>query len=234
MKCMSLFVSYIRMSESYGKIRRIGRGHRVSGIHDCFVTVFSAFLIGVFMDKQEITKISKLVCEEITTKREPCDVVMELSQQKAFDVYSKLSEAERRGRLVLGADTIVAIHGRILGKPKDEQDAVSMLQELSGKIHHVYTGVTLLWEDASGQMKRNTFYEDTEVEMYPMSMQEIENYVATGEPMDKAGAYAIQGGCVIYIKEIRGEYSNVVGLPVARLYQELSRMESNEPSDGSE
>ena len=109
-----------------------------------------------------------------------------------------------------------------------------MLQELSGKIHHVYTGVTLLWEDASGQMKRNTFYEDTEVEMYPMSMQEIENYVATGEPMDKAGAYAIQGGCVIYIKEIRGEYSNVVGLPVARLYQELSRMESNEPSDGSE
>ena len=166
-------------------------------------------------------RVVKSECEEITTKKEPCDVVMELSQQKAFDVYSKLSEAERRGRLVLG-------------KPKDQQDAISMLQELSGKIHHVYTGVTLLWEDASGQMKRNTFYEDTEVEMYPMSMQEIENYVATGEPMDKAGAYAIQGGCVIYIKEIRGEYSNVVGLPVARLYQELSRMESNEQSADSE
>ncbi len=115
-------------------------------------------------------RVMKSECEEITTKKEPCDVVMELSQQKAFDVYSKLSEAERRGRLVLGADTIVAIHGRILGKPKDEQDAISMLQELSGKIHHVYTGVTLLWEDPSGRMQRNTFYEDTEVEMYPMSL----------------------------------------------------------------
>ena len=96
-------------------------------------------------------RVVKSECEEITTKKEPCDVVMELSQQKAFDVYSKLSEAERRGRLVLGADTIVAIHGRILGKPKDQQDAISMLQELSGKIHHVYTGVTLLWEDGQGR-----------------------------------------------------------------------------------
>ena len=83
-------------------------------------------------------------------------------------------------------------------------------------------------------MQQNTFYEDTEVEMYPMSMQEIADYVATGEPMDKAGAYAIQGGCVIYIKEICGEYNNVVGLPVARLYQELSHMGSNEQSGGSE
>ena len=74
-------------------------------------------------------RVVKSECEEITTKKEPCDVVMELSQQKAFDVYSKLSEAERRGRLVLGADTIVAIHGRILGKPKDQQDAISMLQD---------------------------------------------------------------------------------------------------------
>ena len=179
-------------------------------------------------------RVIKSECEELTTKTEPCEVVMELSQQKALDVYSKLNETERKGRLVLGADTIVSIHGKILGKPKNEQDAISMLQELSGRIHHVYTGVTLLWEDPSGQMRRNMFYEDTEVEMYPMSMQEIENYVATGEPMDKAGAYAIQGGCVIYIKEIRGEYSNVVGLPVARLYQELSRMESNEQSGGSE
>ena len=113
----------------------------------------------------DVALISNEMCirDRITTKKEPCDVVMELSQQKAFDVYSKLSEAERRGRLVLGADTIVAIHGRILGKPKDQQDAISMLQELSGKIHHVYTGVTLLWEDPSGRMQRNTFYEDTAV-----------------------------------------------------------------------
>ena len=166
-------------------------------------------------------RVMKSECEEITTKKEPCDVVMELSQQKAFDVYSKLGEAERRGRLVLGADTIVAIHGRILGKPKDEQDAISMLQELSGKIHHVYTGVTLLWEDASGQMKRNTFYEDTEVEMYPMSMQEIENYVATGEPMDKAGAYGIQGRASIFVSHLDGDYFCVMGLPVCTLTQML-------------
>lgn len=166
-------------------------------------------------------EVIKSECEEITTKTEPCEVVMELSQQKAEDVFSRLDKTQRKGKLVLGADTIVAIDGKILGKPKDKQDAIAMLQELSGKVHHVFTGVTLLWEDLLGQMQRNTFFEDTEVEMYPMSIQEIEDYVATGEPMDKAGAYAIQGGCVIHIKEIRGEYSNVVGLPVARLYQEL-------------
>ena len=169
-------------------------------------------------------EVIKSECEEITTKTEPCEVVMELSQQKAEDVFSRLDKTQRKGKLVLGADTIVAIDGKILGKPKDKQDAIAMLQELSGKVHHVFTGVTLLWEDLSGQMQRNTFFEDTEVEMDPMSIQEIEDYVATGEPMDKAGAYAIQGGCVIHIKEIRGEYSNVVGLPVARLYQELKNI----------
>ena len=169
-------------------------------------------------------EVIKSECEEITTKTEPYEVVMELSQQKAEDVFFRLDKTQRKGKLVLGADTIVSIHGKILGKPKDKQDAAAMLQELSGKVHHVFTGVTLLWEDSSGQTQRNTFFEDTEVEMYPMSTQEIEDYVATGEPMDKAGAYAIQGGCVIHIKEIRGEYSNVVGLPVARLYQELKKI----------
>ena len=172
----------------------------------------------------------------------PSEYVMLLAKKKADEVCNRIiaQDVVRRVKklperfVVLGADTVVSLNGRILGKPKDQQDAISMLQELSGKIHHVYTGVTLLWEDPSGRMQRNTFYEDTEIEMYPMSMQEIENYVATCEPMDKAGAYAIQGGCVIYIKEIRGEYSTVVGLPVARLYQELSRMESNEQSADSE
>lgn len=168
-------------------------------------------------------EIIKSDCEELTTQTQPHKVVMELSVQKAEDVFHKLTADERQGKMVLGADTIVAVHDKILGKPKDAEDAVSMLTELSGEVHHVYTGVTLLWE-ADGKMRKHTFYEDTEVEMYPMSEEEIRVYVATGEPMDKAGAYAIQGGCVIYIKEIRGEYNNVVGLPVARLYQELKNL----------
>ncbi len=168
-------------------------------------------------------EIIKSDCEEVTTQTQPHEVVMELSTQKAEDVFHKLTAEERKGKIVLGADTIVAVHDKILGKPKDAEDAVSMLTELSGEVHHVYTGVTLLWE-ADGKQQKRTFYEDTEVEMYPMSDDEIRAYVATGEPMDKAGAYAIQGGCVIYIKEIRGEYNNVVGLPVARLYQELKRL----------
>lgn len=165
-------------------------------------------------------EVIKSECEEVTTQSKPHKVVMELATQKAQDVFDKLTADQKKGKMVLGADTIVAIHNKILGKPKDEEDAVSMLIELSGDIHHVYTGVTLLWEN-DGKMQKHAFYEDTEVEMYPMSEEEIRSYVATGEPMDKAGAYAIQGGCVVFIKEIRGEYNNVVGLPVARLYQEL-------------
>lgn len=168
-------------------------------------------------------EIIKSDCEEVTTQTQPHRVVMELSLQKAEDVFHKLTEDQKKGKMVLGADTIVAIHGRILGKPKDAEDAVSMLTELSGEIHHVYTGVTLLWEN-EGKVWKHTFYEDTEVEMYPMSEEEIRSYVATDEPMDKAGAYAIQGGCTLYIKGIRGEYNNVVGLPVARLYQELKSL----------
>ena len=92
---------------------------------------------------------------------------------------------------------------------------------LQGNVHQVYTGVTLYIKRAGQPAGRRTFYEKTDVSMYPMSMEEIEAYTATGEPMDKAGAYAIQGGCAAYIKGICGDYNNVVGLPVGRIYQEL-------------
>lgn len=170
-------------------------------------------------------EIQKSGCEEIITSTIPYEVVQELSAQKAEDVWKRLSQEEQNKKMVLGADTIVSIHQKILGKPQNEQHAIEMLQELSGNIHHVFTGVTLIFRDRSGNTCRHTFYEDTQVEMYPMSEQEIKDYVVTGEPMDKAGAYAIQGKGAPYIKGIHGEYSNVVGLPIARLYQELKKCE---------
>ena len=95
-----------------------------------------------------------------------------------------------------------------------------MLSRLQGSTHQVYTGVTLVYNAPDGE-KQVSFYEKTDVSMYSISVEEIESYVDTGEPMDKAGAYGIQGKCAAYIKEIRGDYNNVVGLPVGRLYQEM-------------
>ena len=126
--------------------------------------------------------------------------------------------------LVIGADTVVAYDGQILGKPKDEEDAGRMLSLLSGNTHSVYTGITLVFIDKSGRTGEYCFFEKTDVTMYPMDEDEINRYIATGEPMDKAGSYGIQGRCAIYIKQIEGDYNNVVGLPVARLYQELRRV----------
>lgn len=128
---------------------------------------------------------------------------------------------EKQDILVIGADTVVANEGQILGKPKDEEDAKRMLSSLAGHTHSVYTGVTCVFISADGRCGEHSFYEKTDVTMYQMSDEEIQRYVASGEPMDKAGAYAIQGRCAIFVKEIQGDYNNVVGLPIARLYQEL-------------
>ena len=125
--------------------------------------------------------------------------------------------------IILGADTVVAYDGRILGKPKDRTDAVGMLTQLSGNTHSVYTGVAVIVKEKEAEQIFN-FYEETKVTMYPMSEAEIEAYVDTGEPMDKAGAYGIQGKCAIYIEKIAGDYNNVVGLPIARIYQEMSQL----------
>lgn len=154
--------------------------------------------------------------EEIITKTSPAEVVMELAEQKAREVAESFGD----GTLLIGADTVVVKDGKILGKPKDESDAVSMLSMLSGTVHQVYTGVCLI-RKRNGKTEVHTFYESTDVEFYPMSEKEIAEYVATGEPMDKAGAYGIQGKCAVYIKGIRGDYNNVVGLPIARLYHEI-------------
>ncbi len=128
--------------------------------------------------------------------------------------------AGRESLLVIGADTVVSVGGRILGKPKDATDAAGMLALLAGGSHQVCTGVTLLYCGRDGQTRQKVFHETTRVDFYPMSEREIAEYVATGDPLDKAGAYGIQGLCARYIRGIEGDYNNVVGLPVGRLYQE--------------
>ncbi|MBQ8489446.1 MAG: septum formation inhibitor Maf [Pseudobutyrivibrio sp.] len=150
--------------------------------------------------------------EEITDKTKPEEVVMDLSQLKA-----KAIAKDNPGRRIIAADTVVAFNGQILGKPKDEADAFRMLKELSGETHHVYTGVTIIEEDG----RVNTFYEATAVSMYDNSDELINRYIATGEPMDKAGAYGIQGKGAVLVKEICGDYNNVVGLPLAKVYRNL-------------
>ena len=170
--------------------------------------------------------------EEIITSTVPEEVVQELSRQKAEEVAAMVSSYKEKHEelmtpqelIVIGADTVVAMDNQILGKPKDEEDAVRMLTMLSGNTHSVYTGVTIVVVDEKNRAGEISFYEKTDVTMCPMSTEEIQWYVGTGEPMDKAGAYGIQGKCAIFVNEIKGDYNNVVGLPVSHLYQELKRL----------
>lgn len=159
--------------------------------------------------------------EEVITSTRPDHVVMELSAQKAADVAARY---QGQPVVVIGADTVVAADGMILGKPKSEEDAANMLQMLQGRTHQVYTGVTMIFADTKETV---TFAEKTEVHVYPMEDNQIRQYIATGEPMDKAGAYGIQGYFAAYIQGISGDYNNVVGLPVGRVCHEL-RMRQQE------
>lgn len=160
--------------------------------------------------------------EEKVTETAPDRVVESLSLQKAGDVASLWRKRNwEPGTVILGADTVVAADGKILGKPKSGEEAAAMLDLLQGRTHQVCTGVTIMRLEAGGTFQTRTFSVETRVEVYPMTQKEIQRYVATGEPMDKAGAYGIQGRFAAYIKKIDGDYSNVVGLPVGRVYQEL-------------
>ena len=153
--------------------------------------------------------------EEIITKELPWEVVEELSYQKAKEIADMQTEE----CIVIGSDTIVAKGEQIMGKPKDEADAFRMLSEIAGNCHQVYTGVTLI--RTGTEPKVVTFAEKTEVYLYPMSDEEINAYIATKDQMDKAGAYGIQGDFAIHVKGIEGDYYNVVGLPIGKVYQEL-------------
>ena len=165
--------------------------------------------------------------EEVTDAKEPAEYVMALSELKAVDVAGKIpvmydARGVNQDFVVIGSDTVVAAEGEILGKPKDKEDARRMITMLSGKTHQVYTGVTLMIFKEE-RMTQETFYEKTDVTFYEMTEKQIEDYIHTSEPYDKAGAYAIQGLCSAYIKGICGDYASVVGLPVARICHELTK-----------
>ena len=175
--------------------------------------------------------------EEVITKIAPEEVVMELSCQKAIEVAGLVSRYSEnhdeimtpQDMLIIGADTVVAAENEagkmeILGKPQNEADAYRMLSMLSGKVHSVYTGVTLVFLDKSGKAGAHTFYEKTDVHMRKMSDLEMNRYIATGEAADAAGAYKIQGKCAVYIEKIVGDYNNVAGLPVSAIYHELQKL----------
>lgn len=168
--------------------------------------------------------------DEHTEETKPEKLVCILSERKALAVWDELTEEEKKESILIGADTVVAVDDRILVKPADETEAFQMIELLQGRSHQVYTGVTILrqgglqpLEEGTGtcSIQKKQFFEKTDVMVYPMSEEEITAYVKTGEPLDKAGAYGIQGSFAAYIQGINGDYSNVVGLPVGRLYHEL-------------
>ena len=156
--------------------------------------------------------------EEVITQTLPWEVVKELSFQKAKEI----ADVQTEECIVIGSDTIVAKGEKIMGKPKDEADAFEMLSEIAGDVHQVYTGVTLI--RTGKEPKIVTFAEKTDVFLYPMSEAEIMAYIATKDCMDKAGAYGIQGDFAIHVKGIEGDYYNVVGLPIGKVYQELKQL----------
>lgn len=159
--------------------------------------------------------------EEVITKKDPKDAVMELALQKAEDI----AERSDSSCMVVGADTVVAMDGKILGKPEDKEDAARMLRMLSGSRHQVYTGVACICKGV-----KKVFCEETSVYFYPVTEEEIKSYIETGEPMDKAGAYGIQGRAACFIRGIEGDYYNVVGFPIARFLQILKKWEEESGS----
>ena len=161
------------------------------------------------------------VDESVRAGEEPTEYVKRLAREKALAVLATAPA----GAVVLGADTTVVVDGESLGKPVDSIEARQMLERLSGRRHQVTTGVCVARRNADGLAVTKVEAEVTEVEFATMSAEEIAGYVASGEPMDKAGAYAIQGGASRWVLRIEGCYFNVVGLPVARVCAMLAQSE---------
>lgn len=154
--------------------------------------------------------------ESLAPGLSPQEQVLRLAEQKAQEVYDR--QAHSPGRVILSADTVVVLDGSILGKPKDPDDAAFMLSALSGRSHQVLTGVCVLSEQEKQQ-----HCEETQVFFRPLTPSEISAYVQTGEPMDKAGAYGIQGYGALFAEKIIGDYFNVMGLPLCAAGRMLRR-----------
>ena len=161
--------------------------------------------------------------EEKITSDVPAEVVMSLAEQKAVDVAKDMPE----GTVILGSDTVVAADGKILGKPKSHDEAYEMIRSLAGRSHQVYTGVCIVKKGAAGGKDTVvSFYDETDVQVSGMTEAEIWEYADSEEPMDKAGAYAVQGFFARYIEGLRGSYANVMGLPVHLVYRKLKELDA--------
>ena len=165
----------------------------------------------------------KLIFDSVEILPADCDETLPngIGAREAVEYLSKIkneasSKLTNKENLVISADTVVAVDDEILGKPVDKEDARRMISLLSGKVHQVYTGVTL-----SLNGKTKTFSEKTDVEFFDLTEDEIEEYISSSEPYDKAGSYGIQGKAGLLVKGINGDYYNVVGFPVARLKREI-------------
>lgn len=159
-------------------------------------------------------------CDESKiTERNPEKLVKELSKLKA----EAISEACKEGDVIVAADTVVSVAGVILGKPKTKKEAREMIRSYAGKTHTVYTGVTVIYKKKSGDAEK-TFADKAEVTVDEMTNCEIKAYVETGEPMDKAGAYGIQGAFCKYIPKINGDFYTVMGLPISKTYRCIKEM----------
>ena len=177
--------------------------------------------------------------EEAVVSEDPAKTVRALARSKAEEIADGIENGdillpEREGTekadrlVIIGSDTVVAIDDKILGKPRNWTQAYAMIRALQDRTHHVYTGVSFIcldWREKQTKRTEHTFHECTEVHVLPMDEDEIRAYIDSPEPYDKAGAYGIQGSFGVYISGISGDYNNVVGLPIARLYHELKRMD---------
>lgn len=160
--------------------------------------------------------------DESTSHKNPEAAVKEIAAKKARAALAlrKISANE----IIIGADTVVVYNDKLLGKPLDDKDAENMLLSLSGKKHFVYTGVSLIYTNKEGALSELSFAEKTEVCFAEISLSDIKKYISTGNHRDKAGSYAIQDEFSVHVKGINGDYNNVVGFPVSRIYQELAKI----------
>lgn len=167
----------------------------------------------------EYDVILSKVDESSSGELPPSELVQVLARMKAKAVAKKI-RAKKEEALVIGADTIVVLEGQVLGKPENNLDAEKMLERLSGIMHKVYTGVAIVDVKSATE---EVFVQKTNVYMKSISQEEITAYVLTGEPLDKAGSYGIQGKGGVFIEKIEGDYFSVMGLPISKLYESLKK-----------
>lgn len=159
--------------------------------------------------------------EETYTSATPDEIVKELALLKAKDIAE---QNDAKNMIVIGADTVVAHKGAILGKPQSIDNAFDMIKGFQGDKHQVYTGVAILDYDADGKETVVNHAVKTDVYVNPMTDEEIWNYIESDNVMDKAGSYGIQSGFAVYIEKIEGDYFNVVGLPISYIYEQLKQI----------